>query len=142
MPHFYRRTGNSRADCDSLHDHLRDVLWEDIFKLSASASASEFYQWVRFGTTVYIPYRKNQVKPHSSPWFSASYAAAIVHRNLCLCQKDKPDSKVMFRQASNHCKRVLEAAKLAYPNKTRVYHFPETRLSGLLANCQKCSQQR
>ena len=25
----------------------------------------------------------------------------------------------MFRQASNHCKRVLEAAKLAYANKTK-----------------------
>ena len=24
------------------YDHLRDVLWEDIFKLSASAAASEF----------------------------------------------------------------------------------------------------
>ena len=24
-----------------------------------------------------------------------------------------------FRQASNHCKRVLEAAKLAYANKTK-----------------------
>ena len=28
------------------------------------------------------------------------------------------DSKVKFRQASNHCKRVLEVAKLAYANKT------------------------
>ena len=32
----------SCADWDSLHDHLRDVSWEDIFKLSASAAASEF----------------------------------------------------------------------------------------------------
>ena len=28
-------------------------------------------------------------------------------------------SKVNFRQASNHCKRVLEAAKLAHANKAR-----------------------
>ena len=35
-------------------------------------------------------------------------------------QKDKSsDSKVKFRQASNRCKRVLEAAKLAYANKTK-----------------------
>ena len=35
-------------------------------------------------------------------------------------QKDKSSaSKVNFRQASNHCKRVLEAAKLAYANKTK-----------------------
>ena len=32
----------SRADWDGLHDHLRDVSWEDIFKLSAFAAASEF----------------------------------------------------------------------------------------------------
>ena len=32
----------SRADWDGLRDHLRDVPWEDIFKLSASAAASEF----------------------------------------------------------------------------------------------------
>ena len=30
------------ADWDGLRDHLKDVLWEDIFKLSASAAASEF----------------------------------------------------------------------------------------------------
>ena len=33
-------------------------------------------------------------------------------------QREKSDSKVKFRQASNRCKRVLEAAKLAYTNKT------------------------
>ena len=34
-------------------------------------------------------------------------------------QKDKYSaSKVKFRQASNLCKRVLQAAKLAYANKT------------------------
>ena len=34
--------GYSRTNWDSLRDHLRDVPWEDIFKLSASAAASEF----------------------------------------------------------------------------------------------------
>ena len=29
------------------------------------------------------------------------------------------ESKVKFRQASNHCKRVLEAAKLGYATKTK-----------------------
>ena len=34
--------------------------------------------------------------------------------------KDKSSaSKVKFREASNRCKRVLEAAKLAYANKTK-----------------------
>ena len=67
----------SCADWDSLCDHLRDVLWEDIFKLSASAAASEFFEWVQVGIDVYIPHRKYQTKPHSSPRFSAACAAAI-----------------------------------------------------------------
>ena len=54
-----------------------------------------------------------------SPWFSTC-TAAIIHRNCFfhLYQKDKSsDSK--FGQASNHCKRVLEAAELAYANETK-----------------------
>ena len=99
----------SRADWDGLRDHLRDIPWE-----------------------VYIPHRKYQAKPHSSPWFSAACAAVIVHRNhfFHFYQREKSsDSKVKFRQASNRCKRVLEAAKPAYANKTRVHYFPETWLS-------------
>ena len=89
---------------------------------SASAAASEFCEWVQVGIDVYIPHRKYQVKPHSSPCFSAACAAAIAHRNhfFRLYQKNKSSaSKVKFRQASNRCKRVLEAAKLAYANKTK-----------------------
>ena len=62
--------GYSRANWDSLRDHLKDVPWEDIFKLGASAAASEF------------------------------------------CE---------FRRASKHCESVLEAAKLAYANKTKEF---------------------
>ena len=101
---------------------MRDVPWEDIFKLGASAAASEFCECVQVETDVYIPHRKYQVKPHLSPWFSAACAAGIVHRNhfFCLYQREKSsDSKVKFKQASNCCKRVLEAAKLAYANKTK-----------------------
>ena len=46
----------------------------------------------------------------------------MVHRNhfFCLYQREKSsDSTVKFRQASNHCKRVLEAAKLACANKRK-----------------------
>ena len=89
--------GYSRADWDGLHDHLRDVPWKDIFKLSTSTTASEFCEWVRVGIDLYVPHRKYQVKPHSCPWFSASCAAAIVHRNhyFRLYQKNKSsDSKV------------------------------------------------
>ena len=48
----------SHADWDGLHDHLRDVPWEDIFKLRASAAASEFCEWIQVGIDVYIPHRK------------------------------------------------------------------------------------
>ena len=95
----------SHADWDGLCDHLRDVPWEDIFKLSVSATASEFCEWVQVRIDVYIPHRKYQVKPHSSPCFSAACGAAIVHRNhfFRLYQKDKSsESKVKFRQAGNH----------------------------------------
>ena len=71
----------SCADWDNLHDHLRDVPWQDIFKLNTFNAASEFCEWVQVGTDVYIPQCKLQVKAHSSPWFSAACAAAIVHRN-------------------------------------------------------------
>ena len=71
----------SRAHWDGVHDHLRDIPWEDIFKVSTSAAASELCEWVQVGIDVYIPHCKYQVKPHSSPWFSAACAAAIVHRN-------------------------------------------------------------
>ena len=46
------------ADWDGRCDHLRDVPWEDIFKLIASAAAaSEFCEWVQVGIDVYIPHR-------------------------------------------------------------------------------------
>ena len=112
----------SRADWDGLCDHLKDVTWEDVFNLTASVAASEFCEWVQVGIDVYIPHRKYQVNPHSSPWFSAACAAAKVHRNhfFHLHQPNKSsESKVKFRQASNHCKSVLEAAKLAYTTKTK-----------------------
>ena len=55
----------------------------------------------------------------------------LVHRShfFGLYQQDKLfEFKLKFKQASNHCKRVLEAAKLAYGNKI-------TWLLRLLANC-------
>ena len=112
----------SCADWDSLCDHLGDVPWEDIFKLSPSAAASEFCEWVQVGIDIDISHCKYHVKLHSSPWFSAACAAAVVHRNhfFCLLQKNKSsESKVKLRQASNCYKRVLEAAKLVYANKTK-----------------------
>ena len=53
--------------------------------------------------------------------------SAIVHRNRFFrCTNNKSsESKVNFRQTSNHCKRVLEAAKLAYANKTKEFTSSE-----------------
>ena len=82
-PFHYIAFGYSRADLDSLCDHLRDVPWEDIFKLSSS-SASEFCEWVQFGIDLYILHRQYQVKPHSSPWLSVFFVCSnrIVLPNL------------------------------------------------------------
>ena len=63
-----------------------------------------------------------QVKPHSSTWFSAPCARAIVYRNqfFRLHQQNKsPESKVKIRQTSNRYKRGHEAAKRAYATKTK-----------------------
>ena len=51
----------SHADWDGLCDHLRGVPWDDIFKLSASAGASEFCEWVQIGIDIYIPHPMYQV---------------------------------------------------------------------------------
>ena len=46
----------SRADWDGFRHYLRDVPWEDIFKLSASAAVSEFCEWVQVGIDKYMPH--------------------------------------------------------------------------------------
>ena len=57
----------SHADWDGFCDHLRDFSWEDVFKLIATAAASEFCESVQVGIDVYIPHHKYQFKPVSSP---------------------------------------------------------------------------
>ena len=111
FPLTFRQVHN-RMPCfivlwDGLCDYLRNVPWEDIFKLGASAAASEFCEWVQVGIDVYIPHRKYHVKPHSSPWFSAASTAAIVHRNhfFRLYQKD---NLLILRYSSD---RVVIIAK-------------------------------
>ena len=79
--------GYSRANYDDIRDHLRDVLWKDIFKLSVSAAASEFCEWVQVEIVVYIPHRKYQVKPHSSPWFSV-LLPWFIEINFFVCTKN------------------------------------------------------
>ena len=96
---------------------MRDVPQEHIFKVSGSAAAGEFCEWVQVEIEKYIPHHKYEVKPHSSPWFWAACAISIVHR---IHQQNKSFwSKVKLRQASNCSKYVLEAVKLVYINKTK-----------------------
>ena len=106
----------SRTYWNGLCNYLRDVPCEDIFKLSASAVASELCEWAQVGIDV-----KYQVKPHSSPWFSAACTSGIVHRNhfFSFVPKESSELEVKFRQATSCCKKVLKPAKLAYPNKTK-----------------------
>ena len=108
----------STTDWDGLHDHLRDVPWEDVFGLGALLLLLllllvNFVSGFRLELIyIYIPHKKYQVKPHSSPWSSAACASAIVHRNhlFRLYQREKSsDSKVKFSYASNRCRRVFEA---------------------------------
>ena len=69
---------------------------------------------------------------HSSPGFLAAYAAAIVHRNhfFRFYQQNKPSaSRVMFRQASNNCKRVLQAANLLVLIKQKSLSLPKKNLT-------------
>ena len=57
---------------------------------------------------------------HSSSWLSVACAAVVLRNHFQLYQKDNSfDSKVKFRQASNCCKRVPEATKLAHAHKTK-----------------------
>ena len=112
---------------------MRDVPWEDISKLSASTAAGELCEWVQVGTDVYIPHQKYRIKPHSSPWVLEAFAAAIVQINhfFRLYQQNKSsESKAKFRQASNHCKKVLEAAKIAYGNKIKSSSVPRNLALG------------
>ena len=128
------------ADWDGLCNNLRDIPQEDVFKLSFSAAASEFHEWIQVGVYVYIPHSKYQVKLHSSSWFSVACAATMIHRNYVFLlhqQSKSSESKVKFRQTSNCSKRVLEAVKLAYANKTKEF-IPSQKLGfggfGRIAN--------
>ena len=70
----------SCADWEGLCDHLRDVSWEDIFKLSVSAAASEFCEWVQVGTYIYI---------YPSWKICHTSLTSMVFSCLCCCHSSK-----------------------------------------------------
>ena len=64
---------------------------------------------------------------------SAACAATIVHRNyfFCLYQQNKSSEfKIKFRQASNHCKRVLELLNLHMLLKQKNPSLPRNLVLG------------
>ena len=123
MVNFHQRTFNfGQADWDGFCDFLRDVPWHFVFDKSSFEAASDFTEWVQAGTEAFIPSRKFQVQPNSPPWFNADCAAAISHRNHFYhrFQREQSDnSKVLFRRASNQCKRVIAEAKAVYTTKIK-----------------------
>ena len=76
-PFYHKPHDYSHDDWDDIHDHLRDVPWENVFKLGTFSAATEFRGWVHVEIDVYIPHRKYQVTPESSPWFSAASTATV-----------------------------------------------------------------
>ena len=130
----------SGADWDGPCDHLGDVPWEYFFKPSTFAAASEFCEWVQVGINLYIPHCKYQVKPHSSPWFSATCAAAIVHRNhfFRLYQQNKSsESKVKFRQLAIVAKGFLKLLNLHMLVKQKSSSLPRNLALGTFAELPK-----
>ena len=64
-----------RADWDGLCYHSRDIPCENILKLSASAAASEFYDWVQVGIFVCIPNRKYPDMSMVFSWVCCCYSS-------------------------------------------------------------------
>ena len=73
--------GYSHAEWDNLLDYLRDVRWNNTFIFCPFAAVAEFCELFKVGIDVYIPHRKHQIKPYSSPWLSNACVAAITQRN-------------------------------------------------------------
>ena len=71
LPHFFRNS----FGC------LRDVPWEDIFKLGASIAAAIGFRLRLMYASLIVSIRLTL----SLPWFSATGAAAIVYGNLYFC---------------------------------------------------------
>ena len=118
---------------------MGDGPWDDVFKLGAYVAASEFFEWVQVVIDVYIPHRKCQVKPHSSPCFSAACAAALVHRNhfFSLHQKDKSSEyKVSSYRLVIAAKGFLKLPNLHMLIKQKSPSFPRNLALGTLVNCQ------
>ena len=123
---FHHKVYNySRANQDGVPNNMRVVPCEDVLKLGASFIGTEFCMLVQVAIDLYILHHKHQDKINLSHCFQL----------FVLLSKKSSGSKVKLRQASNPCKRALEAAKLAYAinrekaityHKLRSYDFSES----------------
>ena len=53
----HKAFGYSCADRGDIGGHVRDVPWDDIFKLDVSTAAAEFCEWIQVGIDIYnIPH--------------------------------------------------------------------------------------
>ena len=112
-----------QGDWESFRDFIRDIPLDQIMSLKAEQCAREISSWIQAGIDAFIPCRKFQARPNSSPWFSPACAAAIAHRNHYFhTYKSQPnaENRDLLRKASNSCKRVLNNAKSSYADRTHI----------------------
>ena len=110
--HPYHRTvySYSREDWGVLRDHLRDVLWFDIFKHGATCAAKEITEWVEIGIDCYIP-QKFSVK---APLLTMVHTcvAAIAHYFHQYQLNATTENKKLFCDSRNHSERSNYAETL------------------------------
>ena len=115
---FHRKVFRySKADWDGFRSFITDIPLSNIFKNCSSEIASQLSDWIFVGMETYIPSKTYQQKPNSQPWFTPECAAAIAHRNhfFHLYHQNRTDeTKAEFKNARNHCKRVLRNAQQSY----------------------------
>ena len=122
MPCFHS-FDNAFADQDGFCDYLRNVPWEDILNsvlLLLLVNYEGGFRLELMYISLIVSIRSNLT--HFYGFQLPVLLPYIVHRNhffRLYQQKKSSESKVKFRQTSCHCKRVLEAAKLAYAIKSK-----------------------
>ena len=94
------------SDCDSHSPALLNLF------ISSNAIISSTMAFPPLGNSGHVAVSVSTDFP------SNSQRGALLHR-IAYDSKVSSDSNIKFRQASNCCNKVLEAAKLIYANKTK-----------------------
>ena len=111
--------GSSCAIWNGYCDHIRNVLWENTYNLSAAAGATEFCEWINEFFT--YPSKVLVQASFMSMIFSCLSCFHCYTKSLfCEYQQNRSDvSKSNLRQANSLLKIVLECTKLGYADRTR-----------------------